>query len=487
MPADPIELIYSLVGYPSETEWMEFKESNNDCTRIAKDISALSNSAAFRGRDCAYRIWGVEDGSHELVGTKFDYLKATAKGKQGLLIWLKTVLSKNANYEFDQFDHDGKHFVVLTIRAASKQPVYFEGVAYIREGNSTTVLESSSAKEAELWKRLQDADFESLPAEADLLATDVPSLLHVDAYFDLLDLRHPSDIESTLTPLVEQELLRKQDNGRYTITNLGALLLAKKMSDFPGLRKRQLRVVRFAGTGNYEILDDKIYPDGYALALRKAEEHIMSMIPSSEVVDGALRVIRYAYPQRAIRELLSNTVIHQDLTDTSSSPRVDLYENRISFSNPGVSLIPVKRILNAQPKARNNGLVGMLRQMDLCEEGGTGWDITVAACEAAHLPSPQIESDEDLGTRVTIFRGPAYDRMTKRERINALYWHACLMFANGTSMNNQSLRERFGLDSERKNMLAMSRLIRECCDIGLIKEEDEEAGPKNKRYIPEWA
>ena len=487
MSADPIELIYSLAGYPSETEWIEFKEGNDDYARIAMDVSALSNSAVFRGRDCAYRVWGVEDGSHELVGTKFDYLEAKAKGNQSLLIWLKTMLSKNANYEFEQFDHDERHFVVLTVRAASKQPVYFDKAAYIREGNSTTKLEPGSAKEAELWKRLQDADFEGHPAEADLLATDVPSLLHVDAYFDLLNLRHPSDIESAMTPLVEQELLRKQDNGRYTITNLGALLLAKKMSDFPGLRKRQLRVVRFAGTGNYEILDDKTYPDGYALALRKAEEHIMSMIPSSEVVDGALRVIRYDYPQRAIRELLSNTVIHQDLTDTGSSPRVDIYENRISFSNPGVSLIPVKRILNAQPKTRNNGLVGMLRQMDLCEESGTGWDITVAACEAAHLPSPQIESDEDLGTRVTLFRGPAYDRMTKRERMNALYWHACLMFANGMSMNNQSLRVRFGLSDERKNMLAMSRLIRECYDADLIKEEDKEAGPKNKRYIPGWA
>ena len=110
-----------------------------------------------------------------------------------------------------------------------------------------------------------------------------------------------------------------------------------------------------------------------------------------------------------------------------------------------------------------------------------------AACEATRLSSLQIESDEDLGARVTLFFGPAYDRMTKCEHINAMYWHACLMFANGMSMNNQSLRERFGLDSERKNMLAMSRLIRECCDIGLIKEEDEEAGPKNKRYIPEWA
>ena len=61
------------------------------------------------------------------------------------------------------------------------------------------------------------------------------------------------------------------------------------------------------------------------------------------------------------------------------------------------------------------------------------------------------------------------------------------MFANGMSMNNQSLRERFGLDGERKNTLAMSRLIREGCKANLIKEEDEEAGPKNKRYIPKWA
>ena len=73
------------------------------------------------------------------------------------------------------------------------------------------------------------------------------------------------------------------------------------------------------------------------------------------------------------------------------------------------------------------------------------------ACEAAHLPSRQIESDEALGTRVTLFHGPVYDRMTKRERINALYWHACLMFANGMSMNILSLRESFGLNSERKN------------------------------------
>ena len=75
----------------------------------------------------------------------------------------------------------------------------------------------------------------------------------------------------------------------------------------------------------------------------------------------------------------------------------------------------------------------------------------------------------------------------KSERKNAVYWHACLMYAQGESMSNQSLRERFGLSDEKKNVVAMSRLIKECLEEALIKEEDEDAGSKYKRYIPYWA
>lgn len=487
MAADPMDLVRSLAKLPSETEWVEFKESNGDYVRIARDISALANSAAFHGRECAYRVWGVNDATRELVGTSFDYLAAKAKGNQLLGIWLKTMLSRNANYEFSQFNSEGKRFVLLTVRAASGQPVYFENIAYIREASSSTKLEPGSGKEAELWRRLQRADFESLPAETDLLAADVSEFISIDSYFDLLDLRRPSDAESAMIPLMEQNLLRRQDNGRLSITNLGALILGKNIERFPGLRKRQLRVVRFAGKGSFEIIDDRTFPEGYALSLPKAEDHLMTMIPSAEVSEGAFRFIRHSYPRKAVRELLSNAVIHQDLADASSGPKVELFEDRIAFSNPGASLIPVERILNAQPKTRNNGLVGLLRQMGLCEEGGTGWDIVVAACESVHLGSPRIESDEQTGTCVTLFRGSAYERMTKKERADALYWHACLMYANGSSMSNQSLRERFGLGDEKKNTLAISRLIKDCREAGLVKEEDESAGPKNKRYIPSWA
>lgn len=486
--ADPMELIFQLVGYPEETEWIEFKEGYPDPLRIGEDISALANSAAYHGREMAYKLWGVEDKTHELKGTEFNPLAAKAKGNQDLQIWLRRMLSSNASYDFETIEaSDGRRFVVCAIHAAVDQPVYFERRAYIRIGSSTTELRGGSAQEAELWRRLQRSGFEERPALEDLKGEDVSELIDIKHFFELMGSRMPSSLEASLPFIEEQDLVRRQDNGRYTLTNLGALLMARRMSDFPGLRKRALRVIRFAGKGNFDILDDRTFDEGYAIALPNAEEYINSSIPAQEVAEGAFRRIRRAYPQAAVRELLSNAVIHQDLAVATSGPLVCIFENRVEFSNPGASLVPPDRVLNAFPRTRNGALVNLLRQMDLCEEGGTGWDRAVAACEDAHMLAPKMESAEELGTRVTLYAGSGYDRMTKRERMDAAYWHACLLYAQGEAMSNQSLRERFGLASEKRNLVAISRLLRECCDEGLIKEEDEEVGARYRRYVPSWA
>lgn len=77
--------------------------------------------------------------------------------------------------------------------------------------------------------------------------------------------------------------------------------------------------------------------------------------------------------------------------------------------------------------------------------------------------------------------------MKKANEKNALYWHACLLYTQGEPLSNQLLRESFGLSDEKKNTVAMSRLIRECLEEALKKEEDEDAGAKYRRYIPYWA
>ena len=50
---------------------------------IGEDISALANSAALYEKNFAYMIWGVEDITHQIIGTSFDFQTE----KKGMKNW----------------------------------------------------------------------------------------------------------------------------------------------------------------------------------------------------------------------------------------------------------------------------------------------------------------------------------------------------------------------------------------------------------------
>lgn len=62
-------LVHELIKMPQETGWVEFKHNNKDPQEIGEYISALSNTAAYDGKFHAYLVWGVDDRTHELIGT----------------------------------------------------------------------------------------------------------------------------------------------------------------------------------------------------------------------------------------------------------------------------------------------------------------------------------------------------------------------------------------------------------------------------------
>ena len=86
-PHRPPEYIASLVNelrrQTSETEWVEFKVNNSDPNTIGRNISALANGAALHGKTSAYLVWGIEDSTHSIVGTRF-YPSTTKKLSQNL-------------------------------------------------------------------------------------------------------------------------------------------------------------------------------------------------------------------------------------------------------------------------------------------------------------------------------------------------------------------------------------------------------------------
>lgn len=66
------KLINELRKYPNETQWIEFKHNNYTPNMIGQDISALANSAALYEKTCAYMLWGIDDTTHEIVGTEYN-------------------------------------------------------------------------------------------------------------------------------------------------------------------------------------------------------------------------------------------------------------------------------------------------------------------------------------------------------------------------------------------------------------------------------
>ena len=69
---DIFSIVKELCSYPAEREWFEFKHNWFEPEQLGQYISALSNSAAMEGRSKAYFVWGIDDKTHDVVGTDFN-------------------------------------------------------------------------------------------------------------------------------------------------------------------------------------------------------------------------------------------------------------------------------------------------------------------------------------------------------------------------------------------------------------------------------
>ena len=177
-------LILELVRFPNETPWLEFKHNNYTPDIIGENISALANGAALNEKSCAYMIWGIDDETHEIVGTNND-LQNIKKGNQEIQSWLINLLSPNTNFEFYKTNINNKQVGLLIIYAASNMPVTFKEYAYIKVGSYTCKLNKYPNIEKQLWNKLTNTIFEEQFAKQNIELDSIIQLLDVYSYFDL--------------------------------------------------------------------------------------------------------------------------------------------------------------------------------------------------------------------------------------------------------------------------------------------------------------
>lgn len=479
--ARDVALVDEFVNLPSETPWVEFKVNNWRPDMIGTLISAISNAARLHDERCGHVVWGIDD-DNNIVGTNFQPSAEMING-QPLEFWLARGLSPSINFVFKEVRHSKGRLVLLEVPAAEQVTTKFENIAYIRIGQATPKLADYPQREAALLAKLRPFVWETGVAQSFVSSADVIALLDVASYFTLTGTAVPNSDDGVCAVLAHDKLLFKDVGGRWDISNLGAMLFARDITEFTNISRKAMRVIEHDTVSRVSTTQERSGKLGYAAGFEGLMTYINKRLPRREVIGRALRTAIPHYPEIALRELVANALIHQDFAVSGAGPTVEIFPDRIEITNPGGSLVETKRMIDFPPRSRNEAMAALLRRVGMCEEQGSGIDKVIIAIEDAQLPPPHFEG-EGPHMRVTLFGRKPFGEMSQEERIRGCYQHCVIRYLANQGMTNATLRQRFGV--AERNASQISRLIKLTSEAGLIRPSDIWSS-RGGHYLPAWA
>lgn len=355
MSNDLVPIIRDLIAHKHEEEWFEFKQNWFEPHALGEYISALSNAAALQGRKFSYFVWGIENETHKILGTNFDFHQDVKK--EPLIHYLSRQTDPDIGFWFQELLLDSKHIVVLVIPAAVKTPTAFDDVRYIRIGSSKEKLMRYPEHESQLFYILRHGfpTIENMAAE------------YQDLTFNKL--------------LVYYEAKGLQLNKRTFRKNLGLLtsegkynVLAQLLSDdsripirfglFSGNTKTSMlySVREFGNTCLLYSLDD-VLRYGDVLNIPQADER-NRIVERKEVM---------LFNQEAYREAVINAFVHNRWLD-GNAPMFNAFRDRVEILSRG-SLPPnqtIEGFYAGESVPVNPALSRIFIQLHITEHTGRG-------------------------------------------------------------------------------------------------------------------
>jgi len=384
------------------------------------------------------------------------------------------------------YDFKGTTVLFVYIFEVDIKPLHFKNKleeCYIRSCSQTRKMTLDNIKNA--IAKNKKSSFETKIASDDDTLDDVLNKLEYAKFFELLSLNLPETKAGIIDRMLQEQFIQKDSKGRFKIMNFGALLLAKNIEEFADLKRKAARVIIYKGINRLNTIKEQLGGKGYATGFSGLIKYIIGQLPTNEVIKQALRTQTKMYPEIAIRELVANALIHQDLSVEGSGVMIEIFEDRIEITNPGNPLIDTNRFIDYPPRSRNEMIASTMRRFNICEERGSGIDKVIFEVEFYQLPAPLFISGKDY-TKVILYSHKEFSEMDKDDRIRACYQHSCLKFVQNEKMTNQSLRQRFNISE--KNYPMASRIISDTLETNLIKLADpENTSKKYYSYIPFWA
>lgn len=475
-----LSLEESLSPVPHESNEIDWKISLSDRKeRLAEHLMAFANYT--NGGFLAFGV-GNADAHLEPISQEAVAEIANTLANLGRDTVEPPLVIDHAVVEFR-----GVPILLVRIPEQANKPAHRRGKsieeAWVRSGGTTRkasrqevgalMLNSSAPR----WEELRASEL--LPIEA------AAEKLDLEIIAKLLQRPLPTEMDALAQWLVAEGMLTPDGRGYY-ITNFGAVAAARKLEQFPTLERKRILLIRYRGTNKVETTDELAGQRGYAVGFEGLINYLKRILPHSEVIQQSLRAEVSVYPEIALRELIANALIHQDFSVTGAGPMVEIFDDRIEFTNPG-SLLPGKRpdrLIGTTPESRNEILASAFRRLRICEERGTGFQKVVQSVELFGLP-PILFTPMENSFRVTLYAPRKFADMAQGERIEACYQHAVLQYLSSQTLTNTTLRERFKLHEKQRNQI--TNLIGDAVAAGRIKRKDAGSGNKFAEYLPYWA
>lgn len=359
---DVKSLIKELVSYPAETEWLEFKANYDKPETIGQYISALSNAAAYVGRPYGYVIWGVQDKTHEIVGTDFTYRNAEGEPLEHMLA---RKLNPSCAFSFCEGKVDGKRIVMLRVPAAKTVPTAFDNNRYCRIGSSKENLRKFPEREAQLFAILRDG----LPSVVNTPAE------HQDLTFEKLFTYYAGKGIQLRTETFKTTLGLCLPDNRF---NLLAQLLSDsnriplRVSVFDGPTKTSpLYSVRELGNTCILLSLEKVLEYGEVLNVMRADERNRKVARKDVPL----------FSEAAFREAVINAFVHNRWV-SMEAPAVSVFSNRIEILSRG-ALAPDQTIdgfFRGDSVPVNRSLSEIFLQLHISERSGRGVPTIIEEC-----------------------------------------------------------------------------------------------------------
>ena len=467
----------SLSPVPHELNELDWKLSlSENKERLIEHLVAFANYPSG-----GYLTFGIDDKNAHLVSINQESVSVVVNKLANLG---RDAIEPPLIIDYAVVDFRERSILIVHIPEQRNKPVHLRGKSieesWIRSGGTTR--KASRQDIGGLMLNSSAPKWEELRASSIMSFNEVIEKLDVETIAKLLQRPLPSETDELAGWLVAEGILI-QDGRGYYVSNFGAVAASLKLEEFPSLERKRIRVIRYKGLNKVETIDELLGQRGYASGFERLIGYLKRMLPHSEVIQQSLRQEVSVYPEIALRELIANALIHQDFSVTGAGPMIEIFDDRIEFSNPG-SLLPGKRLdrlIGTTPQSRNEILASAFRRYRICEERGTGFQKVVQSVELFGLP-PILFTPFENSFKVTLYAPRKFADMSQSERIEACYQHAVLQYLSSQTLTNSTLRERFKLHDKQRNQI--SNLINDAVVAGRIKRKDLGGGNKFAEYLP---